>query len=88
MSGTSDKHLNPCRKNRCSADADPLFAWLAAEKPFKGFGKGLKNTALNKYAAMNNKKFGEKTYIGWNFTKFLIDREGKVIARFEPTEDT
>ena len=25
--------------------------------------------------------------IKWNFTKFLIDREGKVIARFEPTED-
>ena len=36
---------------------------------------------------MNNKKFGDKTYIGWNFTKFLIDREGKVIARFEPTVD-
>ena len=31
------------------------------------------------------KKYGDKTYIGWNFTKFLIDREGKVIARFEPT---
>ena len=36
---------------------------------------------------MNNKKYGDKTYIGWNFTKFLIDREGKVIARFEPTVD-
>ena len=36
---------------------------------------------------MNNKKYGDKTYIGWNFTKFLIDREGKVIARFEPTAD-
>ena len=68
-------------------NADPLFAWLATEKPFNGFGKGLKNAALNKFAAMNNKKYGEKTYIGWNFTKFLIDREGKVISRFEPTED-
>ena len=67
--------------------ADPLFAWLGTEKPFKGFGKGLKNAALNKFAAMNNKQYGEKTYVGWNFTKFLIDREGKVIARFEPTED-
>ena len=67
--------------------ADPLFAFLASEKPFEGFGKGLKNAALNKFAAMNNKKYGEKTYIGWNFTKFLIDREGKVISRFEPTED-
>ena len=42
---------------------------------------------LNKFAAMNNKKYGEKTYIGWNFTKFLIDREGGVVARFEPTDD-
>lgn len=67
--------------------ADPLFAFLAAEKPFEGFGKGLKNAALKKFAAMNNKKYGDKTYIGWNFTKFLIDREGKVIARFEPTAD-
>ena len=67
--------------------ADPLFAYLATEKPFEGFGKGLKNAALGKFAKMNNKKFGDKTYIGWNFTKFLIDREGKVIARFEPTVD-
>ena len=67
--------------------ADPLFAFLATEKPFEGFGKGIKNAALKKFAAMNNKKFGDKTYIGWNFTKFLIDREGKVIARFEPTAD-
>ena len=67
--------------------ADPLFAFLASEKPFKGFGKGLKNAALNKFAAMNNKAYGEKTYVGWNFTKFLIDREGKVVARFEPTVD-
>ena len=47
----------------------------------------MKNAALNKFAAMNNKRYGEQTYIGWNFTKFLIDREGKVITRFEPTED-
>jgi glutathione peroxidase len=68
-------------------NADPLFAFLAGEKPFEGFGKGIKNAALNKFAAMNNKKFGDMTYIGWNFTKFLIDREGKVVARFEPTVD-
>ena len=68
-------------------EADPLFAFLASEKPFKGFGKDLKNAALNKFAAMNYKKYGEKTYIGWNFTKFLVDREGKVVARFEPTTD-
>ena len=68
-------------------DADPLFAFLATEKPFIGFGKGLKFAALKKFTDMNNKVFGDKAYIKWNFTKFLIDREGKVVARFEPTEE-
>lgn len=68
-------------------DADPLFAYLAGEKPFGGFGKGLKVKALEKFANMNNKEFGDKAYIKWNFTKFLVDREGNVVARFEPTED-
>lgn len=68
-------------------NADPLFEFLATEKPFEGFGKGLKNTALNKFADMNNKKFGDKAYIKWNFTKFLIGRDGTVLARFEPTAD-
>ena len=65
----------------------PLFAALATEKPFEGFGKGLKVKGLEKFANMNNKKFGDAAYIKWNFTKFLIDREGNVVARFEPTVD-
>ena len=28
----------------------------------------------------------EPNDIKWNFTKFLVDREGKVVARFAPTE--
>ena len=67
--------------------ASPLFAYLAAEKPFAGFGKGLKNAALNKFSDMNNRKFGDKAYIKWNFTKFLVNRQGEVVARFEPTTD-
>ena len=67
--------------------ADPLFAYLATEKPFETFGKGLKMAALKKFADANNKKFGDKAYIKWNFTKFLIDREGNVVTRFEPTAD-
>ena len=67
--------------------ADPLFAYLATEKPFEGFGKGLKNKALEKFAGQNNKKFGDKAYIKWNFTKFLVNREGNVVQRFEPKVD-
>ncbi|MBR3211773.1 MAG: glutathione peroxidase, partial [Firmicutes bacterium] len=55
--------------------------------PFNGFGKGLKAKALEKFAAMNNKPFAGKAYIGWNFTKFLIDREGNLVERYEPTVD-
>ena len=66
-------------------DADPLFAALATEKPFAGFGRGLKSKGLEKFTNMNNKKFGDKAYIKWNFTKFLVDREGNLVARFEPT---
>ena len=57
------------------------------EKPSSGFGKGVKNAFMKKFTDANNKKFGDKAYIKWNFTKFLVDREGNVIARFEPTED-
>ena len=67
--------------------ASPLFAFLATEKPFAGFGKGIKNAALEKFANANNKTYGDKAYIKWNFTKFLVDRKGNVIARFEPTVD-
>ena len=67
--------------------ADPLFVHLATEKPFAGFGKDLKGAALSKFTEMNNKTFGDKAYIKWNFTKFLVNREGKVVARFEPTAD-
>ena len=68
-------------------DADPLFAALATEKPFAGFGRGLKAKGLEKFTNVNNKKFGDKAYIKWNFTKFLVDREGNLVERFEPTAD-
>ena len=29
--------------------------------------------------------YASKPEVKWNFTKFLIDKEGKVVARFEPT---
>ena len=81
----------PCNQfakiNVNGEQAEPLFKYLAEEKPFAGFGKGLKVAMLQKFADMNNKAFGDKAYIKWNFTKFLVDRQGKVIARFEPTVD-
>lgn len=68
-------------------NADPLFAYLAGQKGFEGFGKGVKAAAMNRVAKHVRKEFGDKANIMWNFTKFLVDREGNVVARFEPTVD-
>ena len=65
-------------------NADPLFAALATEKPFEGFN-GLKKIVMNKVAKSVDKEFGDKAYIKWNFTKFLVNRDGELVARFEPT---
>jgi glutathione peroxidase len=67
--------------------ADPLFVALATEAPFQGFGKGVKAAALSRFAKSNAKKFGDKAYVMWNFTKFLVGRDGRLVARFEPTDD-
>lgn len=66
-------------------DASPLFVWLAEEKPFQGWGKSLKAVAMKAVGASIDKEFGDKAYVKWNFTKWLVDRDGNVIARFEPT---
>ncbi len=68
--------------------AQPLFKYLTAQKKFEGFdmnhpvAKPLLD-ALQK----NFPEYLEGDGIKWNFTKFLVDREGKVIARYEPTTD-
>ena len=67
--------------------ADPLFAFLGTEKPHITLGEGPQIEAFKNFADMNNEQFGDKAYIKWNFTKFLIDREGNVVERFEPTKD-
>ena len=67
-------------------DACPIFVELATALPFQGF-KGIKGVAMKAPQKMIDSKYGDKAYIKWNFTKFLVDREGNVIARFEPTDD-
>ena len=34
-----------------------------------------------------DKDYKNNPEIKWNFTKFVIDRNGEVVARFEPTAD-
>ncbi|MGP1570066.1 MAG: glutathione peroxidase [Eubacteriales bacterium] len=67
-------------------DADPLFRWLVDNTEFKGFDKmhplaGVLELALREI----DENYDKDSEIKWNFTKFLIDRNGEIVARFEPT---
>ena len=67
---------------------EPLFAFLKSEKGFKGFNDEHPITPkLVELFEKINPNYKENDDIKWNFTKFLIDREGNVVNRFEPTED-
>ena len=68
-------------------NALPLFKYLSENTKFEGFGKGIKALALNAAAKSVDKDFKNNNNIKWNFTKFLVDRNGNIVARFEPTVD-
>ena len=65
----------------------PLFSYLKSQKGFEGFGKGVKAMAMSAMLKKIDKDYKNNPAIKWNFTKFLVDRSGNVVARFEPTQD-
>lgn len=65
----------------------PLYKYLKSQKAFEGFGKGVKGMAMAAMMKANDKDYKKNPDIKWNFTKFVVDREGNVVARFEPTVD-
>jgi glutathione peroxidase len=68
-------------------NALPLFTYLKEQKGFEGFGKGPKAMAMSVMLSKIDKDYKNNPDIKWNFTKFVVDREGNVAARFEPTAD-
>ena len=66
-------------------NAIPLFKFLKSEKGFEGFGKGPKALAMSAMLSKIDKDYKNNPEIKWNFTKFVVDRDGNVVARFEPT---
>ncbi|MBQ9470254.1 MAG: glutathione peroxidase [Bacteroidales bacterium] len=68
-------------------NAHPLWPFLYGKKGFAGFGKGVMATAMDKMLKSKDKDYAGKPDIKWNFTKFLVNRQGEVVARFEPTAD-
>ncbi|MBQ9389747.1 MAG: glutathione peroxidase [Synergistaceae bacterium] len=65
----------------------PLFTYLKSQKGFEGFGDHKLKGVLEEMLAKADPDYAKKPDIKWNFTKFVVDRNGNVVARFEPTAD-
>ncbi len=65
-------------------NANEVFKWLYSEKPFAGWGESETGKFMDGMLSRNDPDYASNPDIKWNFTKFLIDRNGKVVARFEP----
>ena len=65
-------------------NANAIFKWLYSEKPFAGFGEGDTANFMDGMLSRQDPDYASNPDIKWNFTKFLIDRKGRVVARFEP----
>ena len=66
--------------------AIPLYKYLSENTSFGGFGKGPAALMMGGVAKKMDKDYKNNGNVKWNFTKFLIDREGNIAARFEPTD--
>ena len=67
-------------------DAHPVFEWLKAQAPTEEY-KGLKAKATHTLLKGMSKSATKEGDILWNFTKFLIARDGTTVQRFAPTTE-
>ena len=63
---------------------DPIFTLLKSEQP-KEVVKGFKNKLAMKAIYKISKTRVKDSDISWKFTKFLVDKEGNVVKRYDPT---
>jgi glutathione peroxidase len=83
-------HFNTTYPQMKKADVNganelPLYAYLKSEKGFEGLDEHELKPILVEMFDKADPYWAKKPDIKWNFTKFVVDREGKVVARFEPT---
>ena len=67
-------------------NAIPLFKWLTDNTKFEGFGMSPMGMMLSGVVKKTDQDYKNNGNVKWNFTKFLIDRNGEIVARFEPTD--
>ncbi|MBQ7573758.1 MAG: glutathione peroxidase [Clostridia bacterium] len=67
-------------------NAIELYKYLTENTKFEGFGISPMSALLSGVVKKMDKDYKNNGNIKWNFTKFLIDREGNIVERFEPTD--
>ena len=67
------------------SNALPLYTYLKRQKGFEGFGEGKMAERMGEFIKTIDADYKNNPDIKWNFTKFLVSRDGVVVARFEPT---
>ena len=65
-------------------DAQPIFEYLKKQAPTEEY-RGLKGKAAKALFKTISKSVEKDSDIKWNFTKFLISRDGETIKRYAPT---
>ena len=65
----------------------PLYKYLKEQQDFKGFGESKMAEFMKQHLLKIDPNYEKNSDIKWNFTKFVVDKNGNVVARFEPTED-
>ena len=69
------------------ANEHPLYTWLKAQKGFSGFDTNdQRGKFMDDMLRKRDAEFDKKSDIKWNFTKFLVSRDGRVMKRYEPTD--
>lgn len=65
-------------------NASPLYKWITSNTKFEGFDGPMK-LILGPVVKKMDSDYKNNGNIKWNFTKILIDKNGEIVARFEPT---
>lgn len=61
-----------------------LFKYMIQEQNFQGFPPSDRTEMLTTYLNSIDPNYLKDDEVKWNFTKFVVDRKGNVVGRFEP----
>ena len=69
------------------ANEHPLYTFLKAQKGFGGFDTNdQRGKFMDDMLRKKDANYDKRSDIKWNFTKFLVSRDGRVLKRYEPTD--